>query len=67
MSWEVIFPFLRPIEELIRDPDVSDILVNGPARVFIEKQGGTPAVPGVTIPEKSLQVAVRNIARVARR
>ena len=26
MSWEVIIPFLRPIEGLIRDPDISDIL-----------------------------------------
>lgn len=64
MSWEVIIPFLRPIEDLIRDPDISDILVNGPEHVFIEKQGELRLVPGVTIPEKSLQVAVRNIARV---
>ncbi len=32
MSWEVIIPFLRPIEPLIRDPDISDILVNGASR-----------------------------------
>lgn len=64
MSWDVIIPFLRPIEELIRDPEVSDILVNGSDSVFIEKQGMLLLVPGITIPEKSLQVAVRNIARV---
>jgi pilus assembly protein CpaF len=63
MSWEVIIPFLRPIEPFLRDPDVSDILVNGPARVFIEKDGQMLEAPGVEIPEKSLQVAVRNIAR----
>jgi pilus assembly protein CpaF len=64
MSWEVILPFLRPIEPFILDPDISDIMVNGSARVFIEKFGQMEEVPGVTIPEKSLQVAVRNIARV---
>ena len=37
MSWEVIIPFLRPIEGLLRDPEVSDILVNGPANVFVER------------------------------
>lgn len=64
MSWEVIIPFLRPIEGLILDPDISDILVNGPHHVFIEKFGAMQKVPGVTVSEKSLQVAVRNIARV---
>src|ERR1700719_4320700 len=64
MSWEVIIPFLRPIEDLIRDPDISDIMVNGSSCVFIEKHGDLRSVPGVAISEKSLQVAVRNIARV---
>jgi pilus assembly protein CpaF len=64
VSWEVIIPFLRPIEPLIRDPEISDIMVNGSAGVFIEKHGQMQEVPGVTIPEKSLQVGVRNIARV---
>ncbi len=63
MSFDVILPFLRPIEGLIKDPEVSEIMVNGPARVFIERNGRLEEVPGVTIPEKSLQVAVRNIAR----
>jgi pilus assembly protein CpaF len=64
MSWNVILPFLRPIEFLIRDAGISDILVNGSAGVFIETNGQLQEVPGVTIPEKSLQVAVRNIARI---
>ena len=64
MSWEVIIPFFRPIEPLIRDPDISDILVNGPDQVFIEKFGEMQKVPGVTLTEKLLQVAIRNIARV---
>lgn len=64
MSWEVIIPFLRPIEGLIRDPEISDILVNGPDGVFIEKFGEMQKVPGVILSEKSLHVAIRNIARV---
>jgi pilus assembly protein CpaF len=64
MSWEVIIPFLRPIEGLIRDPDISDILVNGPDHVFSEKSGEMRRVPGIRINEKLLEVAVRNIARV---
>jgi pilus assembly protein CpaF len=63
MSFEVILPFLRPIEHLIRDGDISEIMVNGSGRIFVERHGELLAIPDATIPEKSLQVAVRNIAR----
>lgn len=63
MAWETIRPFLSPIAHLIDDPDISDILVNGQGGVFIEKFGHMTAVPGVTIEERSLQAAIRNIAR----
>jgi pilus assembly protein CpaF len=63
MGFEVILPFLRPIEHLILDADVSEIMVNGSVRVFIERNGQVEEAHGVSIPERSLQVAVRNIAR----
>jgi pilus assembly protein CpaF len=63
MSWDVIIPFLRPLEPLLRDPEISDILVNGSERVFIERAGVLVEAPGFCVGEKSLQVAVRNIAR----
>ena len=63
MSFDVILPFLRPIEHLIKDPGVSEIMVNGPGSVFVERQGQLELVPGVSISERSLEVAVRNIAR----
>ena len=63
MSWEVIIPFL-PIERLLRDPEISDILINGAGRMFVEKRGELCEEPALEISEKSLQVAVRNIARV---
>jgi pilus assembly protein CpaF len=64
MGWEVIAPFLRPIEPLLQDPEITDILVNGASAVFVERQGRLQEVPGAALTEKSLQVAVRNIARV---
>jgi pilus assembly protein CpaF len=64
MSWDVILPFLRPLEPMLNDPEVTDILVNGPANVFIEKAGILCECRGVEMSDKSLQVAVRNIARV---
>jgi len=41
----------------------SDIMINGERAVFFEKRGRLERLPDVTIPEKSLQVAARNIAR----
>jgi pilus assembly protein CpaF len=38
-------------------------MVNGSDRIFIERQGHVEPVPAVVISQKSLQAAVRNIAR----
>lgn len=62
-SFEIILPFLRPIEHLILDPDISEIMVNGGSHVFIERAGQVEAVPNVTLSETALNAAVRNIAR----
>ena len=58
----MILPFLRQIEPFILDPEVSEIMVNGPEHVFIERRGFLEEVP-VTLNPKSLLVAVKNVAR----
>jgi len=63
MGFELILPFLRPIERLILDERISEIMVNGSGRVFIEREGDLAEVADVCLTEKNLQVAVRNIAR----
>lgn len=63
MSFEVILPFLRPIEHLILDPDITEIMVNGSRRVFIERAGLLEEVPDVHLDERNLKVAIKNIAR----
>jgi pilus assembly protein CpaF len=63
MSFDVILPFLRPIEHLIVDDEISEIMVNGNARVFIERRGSIEEIRGVSMEEKTLQIAVKNIAR----
>lgn len=62
-GFEVILPFLRPIEPLILNPDISEIMVNGSERVFIERAGFIEPVPGLSLTEKGLMIAVKNIAR----
>jgi pilus assembly protein CpaF len=62
-GFELILPFLRPIESLILDPDINEVMVNGPDRVFVERGGFLRPVPEVRLNEKSLLIAVKNIAR----
>jgi pilus assembly protein CpaF len=62
-GFETILPFLKPIEHLILDDSISEVMVNGPGHIFIEKAGLIEPVQGVSLGEKSLMVAVKNIAR----
>jgi pilus assembly protein CpaF len=62
-GFETILPFLKPIEHLILDDAISEVMVNGPDRIFIEKAGFVEPVPGINLGEKALMVAVKNIAR----
>jgi pilus assembly protein CpaF len=62
-GFETILPFLKPIEHLILDDAISEVMVNGTDRVFIEKDGFLKEVKGVSISDKALMIAVKNIAR----
>jgi pilus assembly protein CpaF len=62
-GFEMILPFLKPIEHLILDPTISEIMLNGGGLVFIERSGQLSEVTDAYIEEKSLLIAVKNIAR----
>lgn len=63
-SLDRILPFLRPIEDLLRDPTVTEVMVNrGGRQVFVERHGTIEAVAGRTLDSRSLSVAIKNIAR----
>src|SRR5207302_2228544 len=62
-AFRLILPYLRQIENLILDPDISEIMVNSPSDIFIEKQGVLERISDITISADQLRVAVQNIAR----
>ena len=63
-SLDRILPFLRPIEDLLVDPDITEVMVNaGGRRVFVERSGMLEAVPDRTLETRNLTVAIKNIAR----
>jgi pilus assembly protein CpaF len=63
-SLDRILPFLRPIEDLLVDPSVTEVMVNdGGRHVFVERDGALEPVSGRTLEPRNLTVAIKNIAR----
>lgn len=62
-GFETILPFLKPIEHLIVDDSISEVMVNGGDCIFFEKNGFLERAQGVSIDDRALMVAVKNIAR----
>ncbi len=59
---------LGPLEELINDPDISDIMVNGPNQTYIEKKGKLQLASIRFRDEEHLfQIAQRIVNKVGRR
>lgn len=63
-SLDRILPFLRPIEDLLRDRAITEVMVNdGGRRVFVERDGTMALVPDRVLESRNLTVAIKNIAR----
>ncbi len=59
---------LGPLEELLSDPEISDIMVNGPEQTYIEKGGKLQIAPiQFRDEEHLLQIAQRIVNQVGRR
>lgn len=55
--------FLSPVKPYLDDDSVSEVLINGPAEIFIERRGLLEKTSAVFHDEQALQAAVRNIAQ----
>lgn len=59
---------LGPLEPYMQDPDVSDVLVNGPGEVYVERMGRLHQTNTVFADDEHLmQIIQRVVARVGRR
>ena len=57
-----------PVEPLLRDPDVTEIMVNGPNQIFVERFGHIHPVDATFVDENHLRRVIdRIVSRVGRR
>ena len=60
---EVIQRALGPVEDYLADPGVSEVLINGPDQIFVERKGKLELTPAKFPDEDTLQAAINSIAQ----
>lgn len=58
-----LYLFFAPVQGYLQDDEVSEIMINGPGQIFIERKGKLVAVSSKFSSEQALQAAVMNVAR----
>lgn len=62
MSFDIIIPFLRPIQELLESETISEIMVNPDSSVWVEESGRIQLLPGIRFEDGALQTGLEVIA-----
>jgi len=62
MSSDLILPFLQPIESLLLNPAISEIMVNPDSSVWMEEAGQKQLLKGVRFEQGTLETALEVIA-----
>ena len=62
MSFEVIIPFLKPIEDLLASATISEIMVNPDSSVWVEEIGQVRFMPEISFENGALQTGLEVIA-----
>jgi pilus assembly protein CpaF len=60
---ETILQFLEPVRPYLEDPAVSEVMINGPNQIYIEKKGQLELVPAKFASREALTAALRNMAQ----
>jgi len=62
VSFEIIIPFLKPIESLLANPAISEIMVNPDGSIWMEEQGRIKALPDIGFEDGALMTGLEVIA-----
>ena len=58
-----LYLFFAPIQEYLMDDEVSEVMINGPRQIYVERKGKLAATPAHFASDQALQAAVMNVAR----
>jgi pilus assembly protein CpaF len=62
---QTLLQFLAPVRKYLDDPSVSEIMINGPNTIFIERRGKVEPTDAKFPHQEALVTALRNIAQFA--
>ncbi len=60
---ETLLQFFAPVRPYLDDPSVSEIMINGPDRIYIERRGLIELVPAKFSSREALLSALRNLSQ----
>jgi len=60
---ETLLQFFAPIRPYLEDPSVSEVMINGPEQIFIERKGKLELTPAKFPSREALMSALRNAAQ----
>lgn len=60
---ETLLQFFGPVRPYLEDPAVSEVMINGPEQIFIEKKGKLELTPARFSSREALMSALRNVAQ----
>ncbi len=60
---ESILQFLSPVADYLADPQVSEVLINGPRQVYVERAGKLELTTAAFASEEAVVAALRNIGQ----
>ncbi len=55
--------FFEPIRAFLEDDEVSEIMINGPSQIYIERKGKLQKTPAKFVSEPALRAAASNVAK----
>ena len=59
--------FFQPVASFLTDPDISEVMVNGPSEIYVEKKGKLYKTKATFPDEEHLMAAVRRLAQAVGR
>jgi pilus assembly protein CpaF len=60
---QTLLSFLAPVREYLEDPTVSEVMINGPDRVYVERRGRLELTPARFESSEAVLCALRNAAQ----